>query len=102
MRVADYIISYIHNAGVKHIFMVSGQSKKKETIQDAKIPSLRQFGVFAVNIIPIVKSVTKFSIMLAEPEKVRYYLEKALYIAKSGRPGPVWIDVPLDVQGAII
>ncbi|MCX5706421.1 MAG: thiamine pyrophosphate-binding protein, partial [Candidatus Omnitrophica bacterium] len=53
-------------------------------------------------IIPIVKSVTKYSAMIMAPEEVRYHLEKAVFLAKSGRPGPVWLDIPLDVQAAKI
>lgn len=83
------------------IIIISGQSKSSQTIKKSQLP-LRQFGVFEVDIIPVIKSLTKFSVMVTNPEKIRYYLEKAFYIAKSGRPGPVWIDVPLDVQGADI
>lgn len=82
--------------------IISGQDKRKETIFNAKIPGLRQLGAQEVNIIPIVESITKYAVMVNEPEKIRYYLEKAVYIAKSGRPGPVWLDVPLDVQGVLI
>jgi acetolactate synthase-1/2/3 large subunit len=81
---------------------ISGQVKRKDTIYNAKIPGLRQFGVQEVNIIPIVESVTKYAVMINEPEKIRYHLEKAFYLAKTGRPGPVWLDIPLDVQGALI
>ena len=81
---------------------ISGQAKRSETIYNAGIPGLRQFGVQEVNILPIVKSITKYSIVLNNPEDVRYELGKMFHIAKTGRPGPVWIDVPLDVQGALI
>ena len=81
---------------------ISGQVKKSDTTHNSGVPGLRQFGVQELNIIPIVESISKYSVVLNEPEKVRYELEKAVYIAKSGRPGPVWIDIPLDVQSAII
>jgi len=81
---------------------ISGQSKRKQTVYNSIVKNLRQFGVQEVNIIPIVSSITKYSVMVNEPEKIKYYLEKAVYIAKSGRPGPVWLDIPLDVQSAII
>ncbi len=81
---------------------ISGQDKRKETIHHSGILGLRQFGPQEANIIPIVQSITKYAEMINIPEKIRYHLEKALYIAKSGRPGPVWLDVPLDVQGALI
>ncbi len=81
---------------------ISGQAKRKETIYNSNIKGLRQFGVQEVNIIPIIESLTKYSAMLNRPEDVKYELEKMFYIAKSGRPGPVWLDVPLDVQGALV
>jgi len=82
-------------------FFISGQVKKKETCYNTDLP-LRQFGVQEADIVAIVKSITKYSVMINEPNEIAYHLEKATYLAKSGRPGPVWIDVPLDVQGAII
>src|SRR3989344_2348600 len=84
------------------LMIISGQSKKQQTVQNSRIKGLRQFGFLEVNIIPIVKSVTKYSVMINDPHLIRYHLEKAVYLAKSGRPGPVWLDVPLDVQGAVI
>jgi acetolactate synthase I/II/III large subunit len=80
---------------------ISGQVKRKETCHNAKVP-LRQFGVQEADIVAIVKSITKYSVMLNDPQDALYELQKAAYIAKSGRPGPVWIDVPLDLQGAIV
>jgi acetolactate synthase-1/2/3 large subunit len=81
---------------------ISGQVKRKEAIYKAKVEGLRQFGVQEVNILPIVKSVTKYSAFVDNPEDIKYHLEKAVYLSKEGRPGPVWLDVPLDVQGAVI
>ncbi len=80
---------------------ISGQVKKKETCYNTDLP-LRQFGVQEADIVAVVKSITKYSVMVNEPTEIAYHLEKAAYLAKSGRPGPVWIDIPLDVQGAII
>lgn len=80
---------------------ISGQVKKKETCYNSNLP-LRQFGVQEADIVAVVKSITKYSVMVNEPNEIAYHLEKATYLAKSGRPGPVWIDIPLDVQGAII
>lgn len=81
---------------------ISGQAKRSQTIYKSGIKSLRQFGVQEVNIVPIVESVTKFVAFVDDPQMIRYYLEKAAYIAKNGRPGPVWLDIPLDVQGMMI
>ena len=81
---------------------ISGQVKKKETSFNSGIRQLRQFGVQELNVLPIVESVCKYSTMLNDPQDIRCELEKADYIAKSGRPGPVWIDIPMDVQSAKI
>jgi len=78
---------------------VSGQSKRKETIQASKIKGLRQFGILEADFIPMVSPITKYAVMVDDPTKIRYYMEKAAYLAKNGRPGPVWIDIPQDVQG---
>jgi len=81
---------------------ISGQAKRKETTYKAKIPGIRQIGVQEINIIPIVKSITKYSAFVDNPEDIRYHLEKALYFSREGRPGPVWLDIPLDVQAVLI
>ena len=81
---------------------ISGQIKRSQAMYNSKNVKLRQFGVQEVNIIPIVESITKYAVMVNNPEKIRYHLEKALYLARSGRPGPVWLDIPLDVQSAKI
>ena len=84
------------------VVFISGQAKRKQTVYNSGIESLRQFGVQEANIIPIVQSITKYAVEVNEPKKIRYYLEKAVYEAKSGRPGPVWLSIPLDVQSANI
>jgi acetolactate synthase-1/2/3 large subunit len=81
---------------------ISGQAKRSQTVFNETGAELRQFGTQEVNIVPIVESVCKFVMMVNEPERIRYYLEKALYLAKGGRPGPVWLDIPLDVQSSNI
>lgn len=80
---------------------ISGQVKRKETSHNAVVP-LRQFGVQEADIIPVVKSLSKYAVMINDPQDILYELEKATFLARSGRPGPVWIDVPLDIQGALI
>lgn len=80
---------------------ISGQSKRKETIRNSNL-KIRQFGVQEADIISIVKSITKYSLMINDPEDIKYQLQKSVYLAKSGRPGPVWLDIPLDVQSALI
>ncbi len=81
---------------------ISGQSKRKETLANARIEGLRQLGVLEMDIISVVKSMTKFSVMVNDPKDIRRCMEEAAHTAASGRPGPVWIDVPLDVQGAMV
>ena len=81
------------------MIVISGQVKN-ELIKKNK--SLRQLGVQELNIIDIVKPVTKYAVLVNKPEEIRYHLEKAVYLAKSGRPGPAWIDVPLDVQTSFV
>jgi len=83
------------------MFIMSGQIKFSTSIKSTKIP-LRQLGDQEFNIIDCVKRLTKFSQMLVNPNDIAYLLEKALYIATHGRHGPVWLDIPLNVQGAII
>jgi len=60
----------------------------------------RQVGTQHLDIISVVKPITKHAVMLTEAKRIRYELEKALWIARSGRPGPVWLDIPLDLQWA--
>lgn len=83
------------------MFIISGQVKRETTIWSTDVP-LRQLGDQEYNIIDSVKPMTKYAVMVTEPNEIRYHLEKALYLAKNGRPGPVWIDIPLDVQAAPI
>tara|TARA_Y100000590_G_scaffold432034_1_gene547565 strand:+ start:5061 stop:6857 length:1797 start_codon:yes stop_codon:yes gene_type:complete len=81
---------------------ISGQVKKSEASSLANVKNLRQFGVQELDIIPIVKSITKYATTVTKPEDIRYELEKAVHIAKSGRPGPVWLEIPMDIQSAQI
>jgi acetolactate synthase-1/2/3 large subunit len=79
---------------------LSGQVKFETTIASHPDLKLRQLGDQEVNIIEIVRPVTKYAVMVTRKEEILYHLERAVYEAKSGRPGPVWIDIPLDIQGA--
>ncbi len=80
------------------VIFISGQIKRKETSRNSQT-SLRQFGVQEADIVSIVEPLTKYAVMVNEPEDILYHLEKAVHLALTGRPGPVWIDIPLDVQG---
>ena len=83
------------------MFIVSGQVKFSTTIKSTHVP-LRQLGDQEFNIIDCVKTMTKYAEMVVNPHDIAYVLEKALYLATHGRPGPVWLDIPLNVQGALI
>jgi len=85
---------------VKCIFL-SGQVNKPQTTKHFNLP-LRQFGVQEADIVSIVKSITKYSIMVEDSNMIAYHLDRAMHLASTGRPGPVWIDVPLDIQGAFV
>lgn len=77
--------------------IVSGQSKVSQAI----IEGPRQFALQGYTTLPIFDHVTKYAVMLDDLSKIKYELEKCIYIAKTGRVGPVWIEAPIDIQGAI-
>ncbi|MGA3113149.1 MAG: thiamine pyrophosphate-binding protein [Syntrophobacteraceae bacterium] len=78
---------------------ISGQVKRADLIGDRGV---RQMGFQELNIVRIVESITKYAVTVTDPLSIRYHIDKALHLAGSGRPGPVWIDIPLDVQSAVI
>ncbi len=90
--------AYVDSIGM---LVISGQVKTETTVRATGLP-LRQFGDQELDIEPIVRPITKYATMVTDPRRIRYELEKALYLATSGRPGPVWLDIPLDVQAAKI
>lgn len=96
-------ITGVYGAYVDSIGMVviSGQVKFETTVRSTGLP-LRQYGDQELDIEPIIKPITKYSTMVTDPKTIRYHVEKAFYLARSGRPGPVWLDIPLDVQSAKI
>ena len=82
------------------MFVISGQVKRETTIWAVPDLNLRQLGDQEFNIIDSVKNMTKYAVMVTNPQEIAYHLEKALFLATNGRGGPVWLDIPLDVQGA--
>jgi len=96
-------ITGVYGAFVDSIAMlvISGQVKFETTVRSTGLP-LRQYGDQELDIEELVRPVTKYCEMVTDPQTIRYHLEKAIYIATSGRPGPVWLDIPLNVQGAQI
>ena len=96
-------ITGVYGAFVDSIGMlvISGQVKIETTVRSTGLP-LRQYGDQELDIQELVRPITKYVTMVTDPLSIRYHLEKAIYLATSGRPGPVWLDIPLDVQAAQI
>lgn len=81
------------------VIFISGQVTSNTLIGDT---GLRQFGIQESDIVNLVKPLTKYAVTIKDPKSIKYHLQKALYLALNGRPGPVWIDVPLDIQSSLI
>jgi acetolactate synthase-1/2/3 large subunit len=83
---------------------LSGQAKRADRMfrLDGTPLGVRQIGAQEVDAVSIVRPLTKYAVTIMDPQTVRYHLEKAVFLARSGRPGPVWIDIPLDVQATPI
>ena len=81
--------------------VISGQVKYETTIPSTGM-RLRQYGDQEADIVGMVSPITKYAVMVTDPNAIRYHLEKAFFLATQGRPGPVWLDIPLDIQGAQI
>lgn len=80
-------------------FFISGQVSRANSKGELKV---RQIGIQEIDPIPIVASITKYAVTIRDPLETKLHLEKALELALGDRPGPVWIDVPLDVQAAVV
>jgi acetolactate synthase-1/2/3 large subunit len=83
------------------MLVISGQTRYATTVESTGL-KLRQFGEQEYNIIESVKPMTKYAVMVRDPQEIKYHIERAIYEATTGRKGPCWIDIPLDVQGAFI
>ena len=81
------------------MFVVSGQVKRLDMINGQGI---RQQGMQELDIISVVKSITKYAALVDDPLLIKYHIDRALYEAMNGRKGPVWLDIPLDVQATMI
>jgi acetolactate synthase-1/2/3 large subunit len=86
------------------VLFLSGQVKRPDRMfgADGSPLGMRQLGVQEVDIVSIVGPLTKYAVTVLDPSSIRYHLEKAAWLARHGRPGPVWIDIPLDVQASPI
>ena len=96
-------ITGVYGAWVDSLGMVvvSGQVKWETLVRSTGLP-LRQLGDQEVDIVRLVEPITKYAVMVTDPSTIRYHLEKAIHLARTGRPGPVWLDVPMNVQSANI
>ena len=81
------------------VVYVSGQVKRADLKRDSGV---RILGVQEIGIIDIVRSITKYAVTIEDPNSIRFHVEKAIHLATTGRRGPVWLDIPLDVQPAQI
>jgi len=85
------------------LLVISGQVKRDNIMpRQGGIPAIRQLGFQEINIIDMVKPITKYAVTIEKENQILFHLEKALFLATHGRPGPVWLDIPLDVQAAEI
>ena len=84
------------------MIVVSGQVKRETCVSTYPGLRLRQLGDQEADVVSMVAGITKYAVRLTEPEEVRYHVERALHAATTGRMGPVWLDVPIDVQGALV
>jgi acetolactate synthase I/II/III large subunit len=77
------------------LLIISGQVKTPDIKPNAE---MRMLGFQEVDITTIIRPITKYAITVRDGQTIRYHLEKAVFLARTGRPGPVWIDIPLDIQ----
>ncbi|MGA7645749.1 MAG: thiamine pyrophosphate-binding protein, partial [Terriglobales bacterium] len=84
------------------MLIISGQVKRETCMRTQKITGLRQLGDQEADIVAMVANITKYAVQIDDPLSVRYHLERAWYLAQNGRPGPCWLDIPVDVQAAAI
>ena len=84
------------------VLYISGQVKYTTTMDSCKEIPLRQLGDQEVDIISVVKPLTKYAETVFEPNEIKYHIDRAIYEATTGRKGPVWLNIPMNVQGALI
>jgi acetolactate synthase-1/2/3 large subunit len=84
------------------MLVISGQVKRETCMASYPSLKIRQLGDQEADIISMVRHITKYAVLVTEPESIRYHLERALHLAVIGRPGPCWLDIPVDVQSTLI
>ena len=82
------------------MLILSGQVKRETYVRTYDLPELRQLGDQEVDIISMVRGITKYAVTITDPQTIRYHLEKAWHLSQMGRPGPCWLDIPIDVQSS--
>src|SRR3972149_8033250 len=81
------------------VIFISGQATTDTLSRDT---GLRQFGIQEVDITKLVKPITKYAVTITDPNLIKYHMQKSIYLATNGRQGPVWLDIPLDIQSRLI
>ena len=84
------------------MLVISGQVKRETCMATTGLRHIRQLGDQEVDIVRMASGITKYAVLVDDPESIRYHLERAWFLAESGRPGPCWLDIPVDVQAARI
>ena len=83
------------------MIIISGQQEYENTIKASGLP-LRQVGIQESDVESYARSMTKYAVTIDKAEDIAYHLDKAIMLAKSGRPGPVWLDIPMDIQNSMV
>ncbi len=96
--VTGVLCAYLDNLPM---LVISGQVRSDITVSSTGL-NLRQFGEQEFQIVKAIAPMTKYAVMITDANSIKYHLGKAIYLAKNGRKGPCWIDIPLDIQGKII
>src|SRR5260370_41499647 len=84
------------------MLILSGEVKRETSMATYGLTNMRQLGDQEVDIIRMVRGITKYSVWVDDPTTIAYHLERAWHLAQTGRPGPCWLDIPVDVQSAQI
>ncbi len=85
------------------LLIINGQVRTDNIVpRKSEVPTTRAIGLQELNIIDMVKPISKYAVTVWHPEDIRYHLEKAVFLAENGRPGPSWVEIPLDIQAAEI
>lgn len=84
------------------MLILSGQVKRETCMSGKDLPGLRQLGDQEADIVAMASPVTKYCVTVLDPAEIAWHLDHAWHLATSGRPGPCWLDIPIDVQAAMI